>query len=432
MKNIFKNLLLFLGMTVFFFVTNYFSVINDDLIWNFGFCNNFAKGMTMYKDYNMVITPLYPFVVGSLMKVFGNNMLVFYIINAMVPASIMMLVLKMSKKAFIPTMLLLSFVSVPNYNLLCVLFLFILLWLEHNKKNDYLIGFVLSLTFLTKSSVGVMLCLPTIYYLIKDFKKVLKRVVGFLIPNLLVMGIFYLNGSLYDYINYCFLGLFDFAKGNIEISPLIGITIVFVIYLIKEYIKNKDVTILYILFFQMIAYPIFNGFHVMYASVPVLYYIMNHLPKKIDTIYSEYSKLLLILLCPIAGSIIVAVSHDFVYDDNIFKYRYVDREFYENAQIIDSMFEGKYDNVYFIMYSTYLNKFLLDIPIGKYDLLLKGNLGYNGEDRVIENFKNMNDIYFVMYHRFEGGQASKKVYDYVISNCEYVSSKGKYVIYYQN
>ena len=129
MKSILKKLLLFLGLVIFFFVTNYFSVINDDLVWNFGFCSNFADGMTMYKDYNMVITPFYPFLIGSLMKIFGNNMLVFYILNAIVPASIMMIVLKLSKKAFIPTMLLLSCVSVPNYNLFCILLLFILLWL---------------------------------------------------------------------------------------------------------------------------------------------------------------------------------------------------------------------------------------------------------------------------------------------------------------
>ena len=59
-----KYILLFIVLIIFFFIINYFNVINDDLIWNFGFCSNFATGMTMYKDYNMVITPLYPFLVG--------------------------------------------------------------------------------------------------------------------------------------------------------------------------------------------------------------------------------------------------------------------------------------------------------------------------------------------------------------------------------
>ena len=84
------------------------------------------------------------------------------------------------------------------------------------------------------------------------------------------------------------------------------------------------------------------------------------------------------------------------------------------------------------MYSSYLNKYLLNIPINKYDLLLKGNLGYNGEERIINDFKDIHDIYFVTYDRFEGGQASKKIYDYVVSNTKYVTSKGRYKVYYQN
>ena len=229
MKDKFKFILVFLGLSIFFFGINYFNVVNDDLIWNYGFCSNFAKGMTMYKEYNMVITPLYPAVFGILMKLLGNNMLVFYILNSFVPAAVMMFVHKMNKNAFIPTMLLLSFVSVPNYNLLCILFLFVLLWLEKEKKNDYIIGLVLGLTFLTKSSVGLFMCLPTLFYLKKDIKKVFKRVSGFLIPNILVIIWFLLNGSLSYYVDYCFLGLFDFAKGNTEISFLIIITLLFII-----------------------------------------------------------------------------------------------------------------------------------------------------------------------------------------------------------
>ncbi len=433
MKNKFKYILLFLVLVLYFFGINYFSVINDDLIWNYGFCSNFANGMKMYKDYNMVITPLYPFFVGTGMKLFGNNMIVFYLINSLIPTFIMLLILKMNKKAFILTMLLLSFVSVPNYNLLCILFLFILMYLEEHNKNDYLIGVILGLTFLTKSSVGVFLSLPTIYYLFKDYKKVLKRIIGFLLPNIFVILIFYLNGSLYDYINYCFLGLFSFASGNTEFSLWIIILILSISYLIREYIKNKNLIIIYILCFQLIAYPIFNGFHVMYASVPVIYYIMSHLSPKIELIYKEYSKLLLLtLICPIAGTVMIYITHDFTYDNNIFKYRYVNKEFYENSRIIDSIFKGNYDNVYFVMYSSYLNKYLLNIPINKYDLLLKGNLGYNGEERIINDFKDMQDIYFVTYDKFEGGQASKKIYDYVVNNTKYVTSKGRYNVYYQN
>lgn len=427
-----KNLLIFMGLVVYFFCITYFRFIDDDIAWNFGFCYNFANGLTMYKDYNMVVTPLYPFLFGSLMKLLGNNMVIFYILNSFLPASIMFMLYKNSKKVFFPVLLLLSFISVPNYNVLCMLFLFILIYLEKNNKNDYLIGFILGLTFLTKSSIGAFLCLPTIYYLFKDFKKVIKRVMGFLIPLIICIVTFYLNGALKYFIDYCFLGLFDFAADNSDFNWLVLMTIIFILYLIRQYIKTRDVSILYILCFQIMAYPLFNIYHIMYSAVPVLYYFINNLPKKLDSLYSKISPYLWIsVLAPIVGSIMILFIYDFTYDDNIFKYRFVNQEYYDNAMELDSYFEGKYDNVYFVFYSAYLNKLLLDIPINNYDLLLKGNLGYNGEERVIKEFENMNDVYFVVEQVFKHNQASQKIYDYVVNNTKYIATRGKYLIYYK-
>lgn len=433
MKNKINKILLFVGLIIFFFVINYFNVINIDLIWNYGFCFNFAKGMTMYKDYNMVITPFYPFLIGGLMKLLGNNMIIFYILNSMIPASIMMLILKISKKAFIPCMLLLSFVSVPNYNLLCILLLFILIYLEKKDANDYLIGLVLGITFLTKINVGVLVSLPTIYYLFKDYKKVIKRVIGFLIPNLICITIFYFNNSLYDYINYCFLGLFDFARENIKITPLIVLPIIITSYLIKKYLESKDITILYILLYQLISYPIFNAIHIMYASIPFIYYIMENLEGSLNTKYEKNCKLLIpILLCPILGVILSAFTHEHIYVSNTFKNRYVDKELYTDAMDIDSIFKGKYDNVYFVMYSAYLNKFILNLDINKYDLLMQGNLGYDGENRIINEFQNMHEIYFVIYENYREEQTSELIYNYVKNNTTKIKIKGKYGIYHKD
>ena len=77
-----KPIIIFVLLVITFFCFNYFSIINLDVIWNYGFSLNFSKGLTMYSDYNMVITPLYPIIVGTFMKILGNNMIIFYLINA--------------------------------------------------------------------------------------------------------------------------------------------------------------------------------------------------------------------------------------------------------------------------------------------------------------------------------------------------------------
>ena len=79
MKNKYKLMIIFFVLFIYNFVINYFSISNNDLIWNYGFCYNFAKGMKLYSDFNMVITPLYPTIFGLILKILGNNMIIFYL-----------------------------------------------------------------------------------------------------------------------------------------------------------------------------------------------------------------------------------------------------------------------------------------------------------------------------------------------------------------
>ena len=124
------------------------------------------------------------------------------------------------------------FNTAPGYNTLSVFYVFLLIYLEKNNKSDYLIGLIISLAFLTKSSIGVFLALPTLYY-IKKPKKILKRIIPFLITNLIVIVYLYFNNALYDYINYAFLGLLDFQGDNGNFNP---ITIIVILMIILDHI----------------------------------------------------------------------------------------------------------------------------------------------------------------------------------------------------
>ena len=86
--------------------------------------------------------------------------------------------------------------------------------LESQYIKYYLIGIILGLLFLTKQSVGLCLCLVSFYYLFKDYKKFFKRVGGFLIPVGIFIIYLLITKSLYNFIDLCFLGLFDFAGNN--------------------------------------------------------------------------------------------------------------------------------------------------------------------------------------------------------------------------
>lgn len=425
MKKNIKVILLFIALFIYSFIVNFLAISNNDLIWNYGFCYNVSNGLKMYHDFNMVITPLYPTIFGFIMKILGNNMIIFYLSNAIIPTIIYMLVYKYYRKAFIETILLISFISIPNYNLLCMLLLFILFILEDKKKNDYLIGIVLGLIFLTKSSMG-LLSLASLYYF-KDIKKILKRVVGFMLPNIIYIIYFYINGTLLDYIDFAFGSLFDFANKNFILSLGIIVFIISIIYLIYRFYKDRNIKVLYILLFQIMSYPIFNLVHIVISLIPLIFYIVLNIKNKF---YIKYSKFLCIfLICPLLSSILQSTFMDMHMGTNALKYKRVESKYYNDSVIIKNNISDL-DNVYFLMYEGYYNKLLLGLDIKKYDMPLNGNLGYDGNKKLISYLDSLKmGTKIVMYNQYEGGQAPKEVYNYVVNNYKFKDSFDKYIVY---
>ena len=70
---------------------------------------------------------------------------------------------------------------IPTYNSLCLVFIVVLMYLEKNNKNDYLIGLILGLLLLTKHSIGLGILLFSFIGL-RDLKRIGKRLIAVLIP----------------------------------------------------------------------------------------------------------------------------------------------------------------------------------------------------------------------------------------------------------
>lgn len=426
MKSNKKVILFFTLCFILIFCFNFFRPIDLDLMWNYGFSKNVSDGLIMYKDFNMVITPFYPAITGLLMKIFSSNLIIFYLINTFYALLTLIIIYKLDKNIIIPFFIYFLLNSTPGYNLLVTLFLFLLIYLEQNNKSDYLIGLVLGLTFLTKTSIGVLLCLPSLYYL-KDFKKIIKRIITFILINLIVIGYFYLNNGLFDYINYAFLGLLDFSNNNSNYNFITIITIIIIIYLIREYLKTKDIEILYIIGFQIMSYPLFNIVHLLISIIPLIYYLLKKY-SKINLLIIKVSPILIII--PIVFLIINYNTCSPTYDNNLFKYRYLEKEYRDDLEALDNYFNKNYNNVYFFLQEAYLYKLSLNIPINEYDLTLKGNMGYNGEERMIDKIKNLKKgSIIVTSNIFQEGQSSEKIYDYIKDNLTLISQFHKFKIY---
>ena len=418
--------ILFSILTIITFGIIFFSKINSDFIWNFGYSYNTSIGKLMYKDFNMVISPLYPTITGLLMHILGNNMISFSIINTFYVMLIIYIVYKINSKVYLLTTPFIIISCLANYNTLCILFALLLIYFEKEKKNDYLIGLIIGLSFLTKINVGLLLAIPSLYYF-KDIKKLLKRFIGFCIPNLITIIIFVLLKNLKNYISYVFLGVLDFASNNFQFSKAVYIVPIILIYLIYLLIREKNICYLYAIFFIGLIYPVMNEMHVIIALTPAIVMIMYKNEYYIHKLrYISF----LFLAIPIIGNIINYKTTDFTHDNNLFKYRPIQSEYLKNKNDLYNYFNGYFGDVCFLTYDNYLYKFLLDLPINKYDVILYGNLGYKGTEKMINYLKTLEkDHYFVLDTVITGAQYNKEILNYVQSNLDIESIVGNFYIF---
>ncbi len=429
MQNFLKRNYIYIIIFIYSFVFALLSKMNMDLMWNYGFSANISNGLLPYKDFYMVITPFFPFIVGNIMKIIGTNFITFYLINSCLITFFMYIISKLNKNIMIPMFLAIMFVCEPNYNLMCIIFLFLILYLEKKKSNDYLIGFILGLCFLTKSSIGLMMCIPTIIHYYKDLKKIFKRVIGFIIPNLIVILYFLIKKNLYSYLNLCFFGLFDFANSNSHLTIYLFLTIIVIIYFIYRYIKTKDLLCLYIIFYQINTYPMFNTIHFMASMIPVIFYLLNLFFKKKNKLLNIFS--LSLFLIPITFMIFYLVKPDINYPKNtLFQYRYIEDKYYDRIKALDKYFEGNYDNVYFMVPEAYLYKYYFELDVNEFDLLVVGNMGYDGENEMIKKIKELpKGSIFVVDYYFAGGIRSEKIYKHLVTNYSLVAAFDIFNVY---
>lgn len=384
-----KNKLAILELVIIFMITLLANIIcnnfKGDEMWCYGFAHSIATGLLPYKDFNMILSPLIPIINAIFLIIFGKNVLVFHIVTSLVFTAIFYYMKKTSKDAYLILYLMLLPYPSPQYNVICILLLFILIDLEKNNKNDYLIGIILGLTFLTKQNIGVFLCIPTLFT--KDIKKIAKRIAGFMIPVLCILIYLIYNNILYEYIDYTFLGLSDFTGNNKRITyPCLALSIIGIIYVIYKYIKTKDITFIYLLMFYMMIYPICDTPHFIKAYIPTLCYFLNEfrLNKKMASIAFTIS---LIFIFSVNIHKIYTKEYMFPNDLKMFEYRKIDKSIVIFIKRVAEYIENSEDKVYMLSTESSLVKYQLGYKINKYDMLNDGNLGKNGAKKLIDGIE---------------------------------------------
>lgn len=434
MKKIIKYIILFILILIF----QIFLPLDLDEIWNYGFAHNIATGLIPYKDFNMVITPLYPFLC-SIFLIIKSNLIIVQILQSILILVSFYLCEKMYKeKANILLILLFCFFNCiyPSYNSFLLFLLILLCYLESSNKNDYIIGFILGLMILTKQSVGICILTSSILYLCinKKLNKIPKRLIGVFIPVTIFVIYLFISNSYNEFLDLCIYGLYDFGKYNRLdfnfIYVLFLVSLIIIIYLI---IKKKDNYIYwYLLAFLSIDVPMFDINHFNYFIIVFTIFVI--IPK-IKNIKINYNIITIVVLI---GINIIVISNAiekeaFYYPNKVnhFEYKYISKKHEKELSKIKNIY-NKYKNynIVFLSRSSYLYKIMSNKKITYLDLISKGNFGYNGKDKLYKELDKQKNTLFVVQTTFtKNDQTDTNALVFVNKNCKKIDEFDDFKLY---
>lgn len=506
-KAISKDFILFIFIAVMVFsIIAINPISNLDEIWNYNTARAIAQNLIPYKDISMITTPLLPMITALFLKLIANEVIVSRVLASVLWGGVLFSIFKILKlliKEENTCLIIIALLGLLfrdcyciDYNILSLMFSLIILYIElknidkphfENNKTDFLIGILAGLTVCTKQSIGAILAIIVVGYKIifvqnkKEFieylKTAFKRIIGILIPMILVFIYLIATNSLQDFINYAVLGISTFSnkipyaqlmnndKKEIQIlsriMPFILLAMAVLTIVLqnkkkKENIGNIDNKILTILIYSLstiiIMYPISDEIHFLIASTITfigLAYILYLLGIAIYNKINLQSKKKIYKITSLLISIILIAFIAVRGIENITEYIKQEKnetiEHYKNIQISEYLQEriNEIDN--FILEQEKENKkvYILDaeaaiymIPINNYnkdyDMFLKGNIGKDGQEGQIQKIKQKetNEIILIRKRNLQSNwQTPTEVVNYVRENLEFMGEVSIYEVY---
>lgn len=396
---------------------------------------------------------------------------------------------------FIGTLLINKFLLDYNYLFLLIVLMIAFLEVRDLNKNENFnfnhnlcVGLLTGLAFLTKQTIGLLLIIVVIFEVFIYMKKTgfdLKinkfikligvRIFGMMIPITIFLIYLGVNGAFNDFINYAIKGVKEFSN-SIPYYRLLNSTdykiaiisrLFIIVYgslfitFILECVKNKkmkdelmNIYILAICSIPVIAiiYPISDDFHLIVASVYALIiiaYLFILVLKKIDgfiKIDIFYKKLLLIgilfiiILISFKNLIIernINVKENvllpFKHYEGIYVPKYLSNRISDVTDKVRSYSNSGRESIIIdaeaAIYDIVLNRYKKN-----YDMLLIGNIGEHGVEKIINEIKDSHNVYyFVKNPQYAlNWQLPEDIVDYIRNNLKYHETVSVFDVYYKD
>ena len=240
-RTILINILIILGLMLIVSANVFIQQLSNlDEIWIYNFGRCILNGLLPYKDFSIIITPLFAYISAAFLRIFGNEMIVLRFAEIFQTAFILFMIYKILERIKVNQGISLLFaigvyyiysnVFCFDYNWAVLLFSLIILYMElkeetalrQNFKKDLFIGILAGITILLKQTSGIVLSAMIIFYKIieirsvKDFKQffniMLSRLLGVLLP-ILAFAIYLTECGIWtEFIDYAILGIKTFSN----------------------------------------------------------------------------------------------------------------------------------------------------------------------------------------------------------------------------
>lgn len=450
-----------------------------DEIWNYNFAKNITNDLIPYKNFNMLQMPLLPFVCGMILKILGNGLIIMRILAAILCTAVLFVnykilnILNIKKEislifAFGIGYLLKDYYCI-DYNCTSLLIVLLLIYyeikqykkenslLKVNIKNDIFLGILAGLTFTLKQTSGFMICVALLGNKLlfvrskEEFKIYLKsfayRLIGICIPISILLLYLICNNAVQDFISYTIKGVSGFTnyisyknllKMNIVGLLSILVPIIFLYAWFKTIIKEKDkkeyLLLVYGLAIFVIAFPISDNIHFLIGAMPGIILILYEIYNIYKILYTKILKnkkiLMYIIIYINAFAILLTASYcienfvNYIKERKSFStiqhYSYIPIHKGLENQIkqIDNYIENTDKDVIILDASASVYMVPIDRYHKDYDMLLKGNIGKDGEKRIIEEIsQKKNRQYLILKDEYsKNWQTPLEIINYVQSN----------------
>lgn len=476
------------GLIIFFaffiiFLSDYLSQnnISEDILWLYHMSLKMLCGYMPYRDINMIVTPFMFQIVEVFMKIFGDGVLLYYVCMSLLGSAfivtVRMVLKEVSKSKILNLCFMIAFVFLApiiyiySYNITTINFIFLAIFFELKKKDndekiyDYLVGLMLGFSAASKQTIGGLAIVFSLFYdlykkfYLKEYEKngsVLRKLFGILTVAMPYLIWLLLNDSVMSFLDQCIFAIFEFGNKNnggqiFNLYTLVPITLVVISFLLcftkkcrslPGYEKMSILTF-YMIPMLFVIVPIANQYHctlMLIASFPLIAFYINLFFEnkllKIDSASWIVFTMFLGYTLVFVGCFIGKWNYNEI-NNSIEKYKYIGLNDEQVQDIIDvtEYIKSKEANGYKV-YILSPDAGLYMIPLerydnNKFDLLFKGNLGYDGENRIVEQMKKMKNTVFLKREELFW-QESEIIDNYVNENFEVIDEINGYKIYVTN